>query len=147
MIITAYYKRPTQGIDGVFTIQDNQGNKLIDRVKARSGQKGHAHTSWTRGKSPIPFGMHSMSLVPYNRGQVAGRTGIGQFYPIGNDGGHYRIVEGKRIRTAIGLHEENMWDGSAGCVVIVQHKDWQDVIKVLDKLYADGMDAIRFRVI
>ena len=147
LIYTAYYKRPSQGIDGVFTIQDNHERKLIERVHARSGQRGYEHTSWRRGKSPIPYGSHSMSLNPYNRGTFAGKIGIGEFYPIGNDGGHYRIKEGRKQRTAIGLHEENQWDGSAGCVVIVNHDDWLNVLKVLSDIAAQGHKTMRFRVI
>lgn len=147
LIYTAYYDRPKDGINGVFTLQDNKGHKLIDRVQARSGQKGYTGGSWVRGKSPIPYGTHRMSLSPYSRGVAAGKTGIGQFYPIGNDGGFYRIKEGLKQRTAIGLHEENQWEGSAGCVVIVKHSDWLRVMSVLDQIAAEGITDIDFKVV
>lgn len=132
----AFFDRNLDSIEGFFTIQDELGNKLVDRVPARSGQAGHTRTSWKIAKSPIPFGKFNLHLKPNNQGQKAGAKGIGEFYPIDNQGDRMTILSpaGSRKRTEIGLHEENIFKGSSGCIVIVSHQDWLKVQKVLGDL-------------
>ena len=127
MLWKAFFKRHANTIEGEFTLQKD-GVKIFDRLLARSGQEGYTDTSWRTGKSPIPFGVHNLYLDPYQDRQRAGAKGIGEFFPIANTStSEIRALSYKTtglVRKAIGLHEENMWKGSAGCIVIVSPDDW-----------------------
>lgn len=122
----AFFDRNVNHILGRFSIRDRRGDYVVEKVYVRSGQVGHTRTDWARGKSPIPFGSYNLHTVPNNRGQVAGVSGIGEFFPIDNQGDRYTIKGQHRgqKRLEIGLHEENSYAGSAGCIVVVYHSDW-----------------------
>lgn len=124
-MIKAFYDRNKDSIDGVFTlikVEDNLAVKLFDRLPARSGQNGHANTDWVRGKSPIPFGKHELSLNSVSKREWAGATGVGEFFPISSPGFFRKIEDPKNkynFRLDIGLHPENNFKGSAGCIVLL----------------------------
>lgn len=123
MIYRAFYDRQPGQIEGHFTILDEAGKPVFKHLQARSGQRGFENTDWTRGKSPIPMGKHYLwCRYPVNVGTRAGRTGIGEFFPISNvagDRGLIQSVDKQSHRRDIGLHAENAYQGSAGCIVLV----------------------------
>lgn len=117
-MITAWYNRQPGTVDGFFTLQNND-RQLFTRMPARSGQRGFTDTSWERGKSPIPYGVHTLFLTPSSIGQLPTGAGIGEFYPIGG-AINPRVIQGgvAQRRWDIGLHPENAYPGSAGCIVL-----------------------------
>lgn len=137
---TAFFDRNVNTILGRFSIRDKKGNYIVEKLVARSGQVGHTGTSWTRGKSPIPFGRYNLNTMPNNKGQFAGVSGIGEFFPIDNMGDRLTIRDPenfRRKRLEIGLHEENGYAGSAGCIVIVYHSEWLRVRDFLRSLHPE----------
>lgn len=125
--IKAYFNRHESTIEGVFTLQaaDKNGKiqMLFHQLPARSGQKGYTHTSWERNKSPIPYGEHRLWLKSVNPGTFPTTPGgIGEFYPISNTSDR-RVIANKldpnERRLDIGLHPENAYAGSAGCIVLL----------------------------
>ena len=124
---TAFYDRNLHTILGKFSIRAADGTYIVEKLVARSGIPGYSKTDWIRGKSPVPWGEFNLSTVPNNIGQVAGKTGIGECFPVDNEGDRMTIrnPENKRQRRLeICVHEENAIPGSAGCIVIVFHSDW-----------------------
>jgi hypothetical protein len=79
----------------------------------------------------------------------AGARGIGEFYPISTNGDGLTIVgkDPAQRRYEIGLHEENMWAGSAGCIVIVNPNDWQAIRQELKAIAKTGVDKIKIEVV
>ena len=151
---TAFFDRDTTTVDGWFTIQEfnrktGRVTKLINRVAARSGQAGYTDTDWVTGQSPIPRGTHTLYTAPLNKGQDAGATGIGEFYPIDNCGDRTSIWTANRRfrRLNIGLHEENKWRGSAGCVVIVKDKDWEKVKQIIATMRKNKVLFLPLRIV
>lgn len=147
----AYFKRGTTSCDGLFTLQYAENGKVIskpfDRIHARSGAPSFYNTEWVGGKSPIPRGTFHLWLASNNRGQDAGSYGIGEFFPISSDDSKIYIREDQcagwgphpvgvepRKRSEIGLHEENKWKGTAGCIAIVNTDDFDRIKAFLHKL-------------
>jgi hypothetical protein len=123
----AFYDRSRKSVEGRFSIRRTNGDYIVEKFRARSGQNGFSNTSWTRGRSPVPFGAFNLYTKPNNIGEVAGKTGIGEAFPIDNKGDRLTIANEKNpyiVRREIMLHEENAYKGSAGCIVIVDHADW-----------------------
>jgi len=136
---TAYFDRNPEDINGLFTVQDHDGGKLFNRLPARSGQPGFTNTSWIRGKSPIPYSgeLNSNELKiwlkkPQQFEQWPKASGIGEFWAISNsdDMRTIRGISKDFIRQDIGLHPENMYKGSAGCIVLV-HDTADQIIQVV----------------
>lgn len=109
------------------------GEYIVKRHPARSGQPdkpgmAYQSTSWISGKSPIPYtdelggGRYYLWTTPLrNRGQFDNK-GIGWFYPISSSPNNSKLIQsGVKMRQSIGLHPENMWKGSEGCVVLLWH--------------------------
>ncbi len=133
-----FFDRDINSIEGLLTLlrieDDGEVVPVFKRVPARSGQWGHTKTSWKRGKSPIPFGNHWMSttagklyMAPYGT----------RFYRIGSEPNNLDVIKDKRgnQRTLIGLHKENQYNGSAGCIVVVS-------MAMADKMF-DYIDSIK----
>lgn len=148
MTITAYYDRQKGTVDGFFTLQevDDHGNivKLFNKLPARSGQKGYTETDWVRGKSPIPYGTHELHLNSINKREWAGHSGIGWFFPIASPGFQRKIEDPvtKLFRLDIGLHPENDFVGSAGCIVLLANtgprkNEVLRLFEFLDRLFND----------
>lgn len=124
--ITAYYDRKPGTIEGLFTLQTVENGvptKLFNRLPARSGQQSYCDTDWVRGQSPIPMGRHFLWLDPVNPGTWPKTPGgIGEFYPISSGLMNRRIIMAEdtgKVRMDIGLHPENAYPGSAGCIVLL----------------------------
>lgn len=126
---TAYFDRNNE----LFTFQTfNQENQQIQtkfiQLPAKSGQKNYQDTGWSTGKSPIPYTSEikeSYKLwldVQYqpNKWPWEDKNKIGEFWPISTDNSKRFIhsKDGNKIRDAIGLHVDNEYPGSAGCIVL-----------------------------
>jgi len=112
---------------GRFSIRHKSGEYIVEKILARSGQPGFAETSWVTTKSPCPYGDFNLYTASQNVGQLAGERGIGECFPIDNQGDMVTICDPKnrkRKRKGICLHEENGIPGSEGCIVIVYHDEW-----------------------
>lgn len=140
----AYFKRNQNSIDGVFTLHKIVNGKVIEdesviRHPARSGQWGFQNTFNVTAKSPIPSGKFYLWTKPTNGfnkvPDKALKENIGEFYPISSTLNSCRIIyipHGERVD--VGLHLENWYPGSAGCIVLV----WQTPYYTKDEaLFAD----------
>ncbi len=115
------------GVDGLLTVMHNDGRSFFKQMQARTGQSAGYKTSWQTGISGTPVGTHLLHIQPKSPfveqiGQDAGQTGIGEFFRISST--HHNIMfiddpHSNRRRKAVGLHQENKWAGSRGCVVVV----------------------------
>lgn len=120
-----FFDRDNKTINGLLTLlrieDDGDIIPVFKRLRARSGQRGHTHSSWTRGKSPIPYGNHKLKTTPVKLNFEPYGT---PFFPIGSDKGNIRVIKnGSNERWDIGLHFENRFPGSAGCPVVVNKKE------------------------
>lgn len=128
----AFFDRKDDTIDGFFTIIDTRkpDSKVFNRLPARSGQAGYTHSSWIRGKSPIPFSkeLGKTELMihmqrPQNFEQWPLPAGVGEFWFISNSTKDPQTIQDpsnpKFERVAVGLHPENLYKGSAGCIVLL----------------------------
>lgn len=119
-----FYDRNNGSIEGLLTINrvedDGIVTPIFKRIKARSGQWWHKATSWKRGKSPCPYGEHFISTQPERLLMEPVGT---RFFPMCSDPKNKRLIQhptdGRLQRWDIGLHRENRYPGSAGCIVIV----------------------------
>lgn len=144
MMYKAFYDRRPDTVDGYFTIQDEHRNPVFKRLLARSGQMRAVGTNWMRGQSPIPFSKdvagekHYLWLNSLHPHSKAGAYGIGEFFPISSSLKDKDLIQGPRpdlIRRSIGLHAENKYPGSAGCIVIVDtDKAYNEVFPFLRDL-------------
>ena len=152
LITTCYYDRNPENIEGLFTIRtiDKVSNKVvkeITKLSARSGQRGETKSSWKRGSSPIPWTQESK--VTYiqsfinefpkeywlwlrdvkQKGQWAGKTGIGEFRAISTSktdpGTIVSPTKPHLVRKYVGLHPENNYFGSLGCIVLLSDTEEQ----------------------
>lgn len=140
--VTAYFDRTVASTEGKFTLKDNFGNVYFDKLPARSGQKGFTTNSWVRGKSPIPFGRHRLWLRKTKKGPIFPTTpgGVGMFWPISNLEDSRVIVDRQNpdlIRMDIGLHPDNDFPSSIGCIVLVHETKEQkkNVEALFNKLF------------
>lgn len=120
--VTVYFQRGRGTIDGILTVQaayNGKPFKRFEQIPVRSGQQSHADLEWIRGKSPIPFGDWFLHLASYKPDQWPGDSdNIGEFFPISSSPIQTQIIyKGHLKREAIGLHPENNFKGSAGCIV------------------------------
>lgn len=111
-------------MEGELTLIQREGaisKKLFERLPARSGQIGYTQPAkeWIRGKSPIPHGTWLLWLNSKDPGKFE-KKGIGEFFPISSTVNNPRLIsQAEKQRWDIGLHPENIFRGSAGCVVLV----------------------------
>lgn len=126
MLYRAFFDRDSNSINGLFTLQDETGKKIFERLPARSGQREYTKTDWIRSRSPIPFSKwitkpYRLWLQSVSVGMDSKINGIGEFFPISNTDG-MREIQGPyagQERMDIGFHWENDKPGSAGCIVLV----------------------------
>jgi hypothetical protein len=146
MTHTLYFDRDVNSINGFLTLQTDDGHKVFERLKARSGQRFYTHTSWERGKSPIPFGRYWMATKHTILFMEPKNT---PFFPIASEKGAQIIwdSEGKGLlRSNIGLHMENQYPGSAGCVVVVNRAEAERLFHYLTTI-SRAEPYIRFVVL
>jgi hypothetical protein len=115
-----YFDRDKNRIDGVLTLQiivNKRAVKVFDKLPARSGQVGFTEQDWVDGKSPTPFGAMFMKTksVPL---QMEPRNT--PFFELCTDTRRPGVItNGRDDRVACGLHFENDYPGTAGCVALV----------------------------
>lgn len=117
MKVKAYFDREK----GHFTLNVD-GVEKFKQLPARSGQRGFENTNWVTGKSPCPKGKLYLWLHPKDMGVLPKNKEIGEFYPISSSPDNMNIIQeenGSRKRLYVGLHPENAFAGSAGCVVLL----------------------------
>jgi hypothetical protein len=124
---------------GHLTLQDHAGyaisflhNKkthLFKQMPVRSGQAGYLNAPWVNSKGAIPLTsqvgtkklyLHLAPIV--DKDGTFDLNGIGLFFPISDSVERTDIIRGnnsKENRWVIGLHPENKWVGSAGCIVLL----------------------------
>jgi hypothetical protein len=125
--IRVFYDRRKGSIEGFLTVLDATGKKLFDKLPARSGQNGYTQTNWVPAKSPIPLWQPSVDyylhLTPIHNGSddfPTNASGTGLFFPISTHPHNPDLIEqGNNRRWHVGLHPENSYPGSAGCLVLL----------------------------
>jgi hypothetical protein len=134
-MIKAYYDKKK----GLLTFQDDAGYPIVFQHKGksykfkqlpvRSGQAGYLNAPWVRSRGAIPYnaqvktGELYIHLKPVEdpRGDF-NNNGIGLFFPISDSVEQRKTIKGyevREVRFDMGLHPENKWVGSAGCIVLV----------------------------
>lgn len=114
---------------GLFTIQNDKGIKLFERLFVRSGQAGYLNAPWVRNTGAIPTNKQVAGNKLYihttpvkdAKGDF-NNDGIGLFFPISDSLTRKDIIRGlnpREERWHIGLHPENKYNGSAGCIVLL----------------------------
>ena len=121
--------------------------KEFVKLPARSGQKGAEKTSWERTRSPIPWTRNAnVEAVKKNPsqfpeclwlwlrkvlqvGEWAGDKGIGEFRYISSGLTDPTTIQSPSnpslIRKVIGIHPENNYPGSLGCLVLLVNTEEQ----------------------
>ena len=137
---TIFVDRDKASVDGFMSVLDLKGNKIFDRLPIRSGQAGYTKTSWESGKSPIPYSSElpkplrvSLQSRPFQEGEIPTAGKIGEFWPVYNVEGNTTLIQGSgksQKRLSIGIHPENAYKGSAGCVVIL-HRSFEERRKMI----------------
>ncbi len=124
---------------GQLTVQDHAGypitfiykkkSHVFKQLPVRSGQAGYLNAPWVRSRGAIPYNREVKSgklyihLQPVEdpRGDF-NNNGIGLFFPISDSTEQTKTIKGddaREVRFDVGLHPENKWVGSAGCIVLV----------------------------
>ena len=139
-----FYDRDLDSIEGRLTllrIEDSgKVTPVFKRLRARSGQWGYTGTSWTRGKSPVPFGEHKLAT----NAETLWMEPVGTpFFRIGSTTQDLSTIkQGVNVRKHIGLHMENQYAGSAGCIVIVRPTDANQLFSYLEGLSEAHIDCV-----
>lgn len=155
------YVRTKDSVEGTLRVLDGEG-KVITTLPARSGKAGHTQSDWERSKSPIPRTEKTADLFLHLK-PLAGQAGTvfaskagdtGKFYPISSsesDTETIKSADGKKVRTHVGLHTEDVNVGSEGCVVLLwdtpeRKKQVEEFYTTLDTL-AKTQSSIRLSVV
>lgn len=143
-ITTIYYDRRRGSIEGALTVRtvyDEEIVKNFVRLPCRSGQLNWANQSWGSG-APVPYSFEVLGqkLWLWLTGQKQKNLWanedpqkIGEFWPISTEPDKATILSPERTRKRqyIGLHHENQYKGSMGCIVTVTETEEQ-VNKILE---------------
>jgi hypothetical protein len=119
-----------KGHTGVMSIRDSDGRWVFEKLRFRTGLAGYGSTDWIVGKSPIPtleasgrrvYYVHLQHVNKNNEASPISRkpNGIGWFWPISSsptDPWTISDTDSSGKRTFIGIHAENAFDGTNGCV-------------------------------
>ncbi len=145
-MLELFYKDFIGSFDGELTIavKDKQGNILeketIRGIPCRSGARSFSEKIDIAGKTPIPVGKHYIwtqpEVIMQKNDFVAEGREIGEFFPIGTQTNRH-IIPARGIykisRFHVGLHPENAFPGSAGCIVVVGTENFKRVSALLKK--------------
>lgn len=150
---TLYVKRTKGALYGTVTLKDPKGEDIVTRVPMASGQLGYlsgGQDDWVKGKGPTPIGDWFLSTKRWPLQMEPVGTA---FYAIGDEPGSSTIEspDGKIIRENIGLHLENRYPGTIGCVALMhdtaERASKANVLfQALDKIHEMGITTIRVRV-
>lgn len=152
---TFWLDRTPGTISAVLTLQRAVGNtvtKVFDKLPVATGQYPFTDggpDDWVRGKGSTPFGYYWLST----KREALKMEPVGTpFYVISTNKGERTIIgpDGK-TRSDIGLHLENRFPGSAGCVVLLANtaeraKRARALFDYLDKIH-ENEPYIRFTVL
>jgi hypothetical protein len=167
---TLWYGRNRNNVDGVLTLngKNAQGevHNVLIRLPARSGQNGALAVDTIANRSAIPyngkdvkpFASYWLWTKPYDPTVFLPQTpaGIGRFYPIssGNNKRNIVVMDGTHavIRVDCGLHPENAYPGSAGCVVLLHRNRAEAVglaclLNFIDVLATKGVERLPLNVV
>ena len=104
-------------------------------IKIRTGSNANAGTEWVTGKSGCPTGSfwlwNDEKYIKQPDDLDATGKEIGRFYPISSHLSDICKIYNKdktAFRSDIGLHDENDIAGSAGCIVVVDNKEWRELV-------------------
>lgn len=153
---TLYVDRKLGAINGVLTLQrviDGVPYKIFDKLPIASGRNGFVNSKdqdFIRSKGAIPFGDHWISTKKEPLWMEPKGT---PFYVISSKPNE-RVIYGPNGKTRhdIGLHLENNYAGSAGCVVLLHNTPERKrmaylLFDELDRLNAQGIKFIRVKVL
>jgi len=155
--IRVFFQRHQGTNEGWLTVIED-GKKVFTRLPCRTGQASAIgqEFEWTRGRGPIPAldPLYLWTSANLNGGKMfpTSREGIGRFYHI-SSGGNKQVISkpgtSMTYRVAIGIHPENGFKGSAGCVVLIhdlpsQRENVKKLFAYLDGLAARGIKRVRF---
>ena len=122
MTIIAEFDRKQDNVYGTFSIYElsPKGEKkfIFKDLPASSGQRAFTQTDWVAGKSPTPYGEHYLML----KQEVLQMEPKGTpFFRICTDPSFPRLLKSSsgKIRQDVGLHLENQYPGTAGCVALL----------------------------
>jgi hypothetical protein len=154
---TAWYDKQK----GLFTIQNAKGVPVFKQLPVRSGQAGYLNAPWVRSMGAIPTNKEVGSGKLYihttptkdPKGDL-NNDGIGLFFPISDSLTRTDIIRGHNaleIRWWIGLHGENRYLGSAGCIVLLWNTNSRkrtvvSLYQWLQNLAKQGVKAIELKV-
>jgi hypothetical protein len=153
MKYTIYFDKSLKSVDGVLTMQATEvvdGKTkvytLFKRIPVKSGQQGFEGTNWVRGKSPIPFGKHKLSTKSVPLQMEPKGTPFFPIYSHSKDKNTIWSDDKKYKREAIGLHFDNQFPSSIGCVVS-EPKLFKDLFDYLRNLNQKGVEEVEFVVL
>jgi hypothetical protein len=138
----AYFDRKIGSTMGRFSIRHKEGEYLLENILARSGQDGFLKSSWLAVKSPIPYGSYNLYTLSENIACRAGERGIGEYFPIDNQGDRLTVCDPKnkkRKRKGLCLHEDDGQPGTEGRIMIIYHVDW---LRVMNWLKNQSIDRV-----
>lgn len=146
MKIETYFKKTLikNNIKGSLSIIVREDNGAVNEflsirdIRTRTGRPNRGNTKGISAVSPIPDGkflIWNFKKFIQQLGQFNPKGGeIGHFYYISDTKtNHLNIKDGKTIRVAIGLHPENDFEGSAGCIVVVSHAQFKKIVDLFNR--------------
>jgi len=151
-----YVDRKPGSVYGALTLQrviDGKPAKLFERLPFASGQYPYTDggdEDWVTGKGPIPF------TSPGENYWLSTRKEPLQMEPVGTPFYCFSSKKGERViygpngkqRADAGLHLENRFPGSAGCVVLMHDTPERErlawlLFAELDRLHKAGINHIK----
>ena len=144
-----------------FIKRDPKTSKVIEsesirNIAARTGQRSFFAKGYDflRAKGGCPeSNLHlwiNPKFIQQNGDLIAEGKTIGQFYPVSSSEIDHRIIRNpsdlSQVRWDIGLHPENAFQGSAGCLVVVRQSDFKEIDTWLDNSFKDGADLLPLNV-
>lgn len=141
MTHTLYIDRNIGKKEGLLTLS-NGNQHVFKQLPFATGQSGFLDggaDDWVTGKGGTPYGVHWMST----KKEPLQMEPVGTpFYVMSTKKGS-RVIEGAdgKSRSNIGLHLENRFPGSAGCVVLLHRTKEEKLLTVALFAYLDALYA------
>lgn len=144
--VEIYYYKSSKSFMGLLTVIVKRNGQVIEKeslrdIPARSGQPKHYNTKNVLGKSPIPDGnfflwTHKEFIKQYSDLDATGKE-VARFYPISSSRDQNIYIKRSETnpvtRSYIGLHDENDFPGTAGCIAIIDNKHFRLIAEILTK--------------
>lgn len=144
-----------------FIKRDPKTSKVIESesirdISGRTGQRNFFAKGYDflRAKGGCPeqnlYLWIDPKFIQQNGQLLAKGKEIGQFYPISSSETNRREIRNpqdlSQVRFDVGLHPENAFEGSAGCLVVVRQSDFKTIDTWLDSAFKDGADLLPLNV-